>query len=158
MKGYRTVLRAFPIILFFGALSVSASPWSDGFARGQSAAKDGFNSGYPMGSGCARRRNAPYDAPDHGVNRNSLDRTQEPSRECGSDYGCPYGSTCVKEQYQVHGFCAKNVNAYSIPTHTPPDPNSVNVGGEGDCSWDTECAIGFKCVKSLGQLRGHCLK
>lgn len=80
------------------------------------------------------------------------------TKTCSNDYGCSYGSTCVKDQFKMQGFCAKKVDAYGIQTLTPPNPDSVYLGGEGDCSFDTDCPIGFKCVKGQGQLKGYCLK
>src|SRR5438128_988608 len=36
---------------------------------------------------------------------------------CSSDYGCQYGSKCVKAQYQTQGYCAKAVDEYGTPTY-----------------------------------------
>lgn len=77
---------------------------------------------------------------------------------CTNDFNCAYGSSCVKDQFKLRGFCARNVNAYGTPTFTPPNPSSVYPGGEGDCRWDTECAAGFRCIKGTGQISGHCLR
>ena len=58
-------------------------------------------------------------------------RVYEPEvQACTSDYGCPYGSACVKDQFKSQGFCAKKVDSYGIQTFAPPNPSSVNVGGE----------------------------
>lgn len=78
--------------------------------------------------------------------------------KCYSDYDCEYGWKCVKDQYQMEGICAQKVNKYDLPVNTPPDPNSVMPGKKGDCQFDTNCPIGFECVKGDGQLYGHCFK
>jgi hypothetical protein len=80
------------------------------------------------------------------------------AQECFSDYDCDYGSKCVKDQFATEGTCAQKVNRYDVPVYTPPDPNSVMPGGKGDCQFDTQCPIGFECVKGDGQLYGHCMK
>jgi hypothetical protein len=82
-----------------------------------------------------------------------------PSRKgCSSDYDCQYGSRCLKGFTRTQGTCAQSVNEFGTPTFAPPSPNSIMPGGDGDCSWDTECPIGFQCRKPLGQIKGHCLK
>jgi hypothetical protein len=77
---------------------------------------------------------------------------------CTSDFGCAYGSKCVKGQYQMTGVCAQSVNEYGVRTYEPPSSDSVGPGDDGDCGIDTDCAIGFRCVKQGYSLRGHCMK
>jgi hypothetical protein len=80
------------------------------------------------------------------------------AQKCSSDYDCDYGSKCVKDQFAFEGICAQKVNKYDIPVYTPPDPNSIKPGGKGDCQFDTQCPVGFECVKGDGQIYGHCMK
>lgn len=79
------------------------------------------------------------------------------SAGCSSDFECGFGNLCVKGQNSFKGTCAKAVNEFGNPTFTPPRTNSVGPGGEGQCAFDTECPIGFRCVKGSA-LRGNCMK
>jgi hypothetical protein len=76
---------------------------------------------------------------------------------CHNDYQCGYGSVCVKPQFSIEGTCARAVNAYGTPTFQPPRADSVMPGSHGDCSFDTQCPVGFKCIKG-SSLTGHCMK
>lgn len=82
-----------------------------------------------------------------------------PSRSgCTSDYECPYGSGCVKAPMASEGYCAQKVNSYGTPTYSPPAPSSVQLGGRGQCGFDTDCPVDFYCAVQPGALRGACLK
>jgi len=80
------------------------------------------------------------------------------AKVCYSDFDCDYGSACVKGQFEVKGFCAKKVDDTGLPTYTPPDPDSVGPGGEGNCQFNTDCPVGFKCWKEAGKIYGYCMK
>jgi hypothetical protein len=95
-----------------------------------------------MGGAYPPAVNAPQDDPEPG---------------CSSDYNCKYGSRCVKQQYQTLGLCAQNVTPYGVPTFAPPNPESALVGGQGDCQWNTDCPVGFRCIKG-NAISGHCLR
>lgn len=77
------------------------------------------------------------------------------AKECFNDFGCGYGSHCLKDQTQLSGYCAEVVNEMGVRDFAPPRPGTV-VGG--DCSFDSDCPVMFQCVKSAGQLKGFCLK
>lgn len=85
-------------------------------------------------------------------------RQQQADPGCSSDFQCGFGNVCVKDQFAVRGRCAKAVNEFGNPTNPMPRLDSVNPGGTGQCSFDTECPVGFACRKSSGQLTGHCFK
>lgn len=82
---------------------------------------------------------------------------QSGATTCTSDYGCPYGSHCVKAQYAVQGVCAQVTNAYGVPTFSPPRPSSVGPGGEGECRFDTDCPPTWHCIKGTS-LTGNCMR
>jgi len=95
----------------------------------------------------------------HTGESSSAAQSQVESRAaCYSDYGCAYGSTCVKAPYHSEGYCAQAVNEYGIPTYAAPAPGSVMPGGEGQCGFDADCPISFRCAIEPGSLRGACLK
>lgn len=77
---------------------------------------------------------------------------------CSSDFQCGSGKICVKDQFKMRGVCATAVNQYGNPTLQGPRLDSLNPGGEGQCSFNTDCPIGFECRKSSGSLSGHCFK
>lgn len=64
---------------------------------------------------------------------------------CSSDYDCDYGKSCVKQQYSYTGVCMKKVNEYGTPNYSLPNSNSIGAGGSGNCSWNSDCPIGFSC-------------
>lgn len=73
---------------------------------------------------------------------------------CSSDYGCDYGSKCVKPNYSATGTCMQKVNEYGAPTYEPPAASSVGVKtpSPSDCAYSTQCPIGFHCFS------GSCVK
>ena len=66
---------------------------------------------------------------------------------CSSDFDCGMGYRCVKAPLQSYGSCMKEVDEYGTPTYELPRLNSVgpNMNIEGDCDFDTDCPIGFRC-------------
>ena len=66
---------------------------------------------------------------------------------CYSDFNCGIGYRCVKAPLQSYGTCMKKVDEYGIPTYDLPRLDSVgpNINIEGDCDFDTDCPIGFRC-------------
>jgi hypothetical protein len=86
-----------------------------------------------------------------------LPETTSSNSGCTSDYQCSPGQVCAKDSLAFRGVCATSVNPYGVPTYAQPDPASVQPG-TGACSFDTECPIGFRCVKTSGGLKGNCMK
>jgi len=78
---------------------------------------------------------------------------------CNSDFDCGFGNKCVKAKGDINitGICVtptdqfrnKKYN-YSAPS---PQPQTVR-----NCSFNTDCGIGFSCVKRSGQIYGICVK
>lgn len=77
---------------------------------------------------------------------------------CRSDYECAYGFACVKAPFALEGYCAQKVNEYGTPTYAPPSSTSVAPGGPGQCGFDADCPVGFRCAIERGALRGACLR
>ena len=77
---------------------------------------------------------------------------------CASDYDCRYGQKCVKGEHQFRGICAQPVDKLNLPTHHSPSTDSLGPGSQGNCHWNTDCGIGFKCVKQGSSLTGHCMR
>ncbi|MCX7770761.1 MAG: hypothetical protein N2202_06730 [Proteobacteria bacterium] len=64
---------------------------------------------------------------------------------CFSDIDCGIGFRCVKAPYNSTGTCMKNVNEFSIQQYEVPRLESLYPKYSGDCSFDTDCPIGFYC-------------
>lgn len=69
------------------------------------------------------------------------------AEECYSDFNCRFGYQCVKPPLGTEGICMKAVDEYKVPTYPQKDPSSIfpNTNLEGDCRFDTDCPIGFRC-------------
>ncbi|MBX3219340.1 MAG: hypothetical protein KF795_02400 [Labilithrix sp.] len=78
------------------------------------------------------------------------------ARRCSSDLACGVGNVCVKAELQFDGVCARAVDRNGIPTYPAPRGN-LGPGGRGQCSFDTDCPVGFSCLKN-GALTGNCVK
>ena len=72
------------------------------------------------------------------------------AKSCSSDFSCGIGQTCVKAPYKTRGTCMKTVNRYGIQKYNMPSTRSVgpNMSG-GQCTFNTDCPIGFKCNRRL---------
>ncbi|PKA10480.1 hypothetical protein CH372_19190 [Leptospira meyeri] len=91
-------------------------------------------------------------------NPKQFNQNQNTEFKCYSDYDCQMGQKCAKSSSQSQGICANVVNNNGIPIYNySPSPDSVKPG-VGNCSFDTDCSIGFRCHKSTGSLYGNCLK
>jgi len=65
---------------------------------------------------------------------------------CMSDFDCGFGKVCVKKPYSSNGVCMKEVDEYGTPQYNSPKLNSVMPRmDDGECSFDTDCPIGFRC-------------
>lgn len=78
---------------------------------------------------------------------------------CYSDFDCGVGGRCVKAKGDINisGTCVTPSDRFGNPRidSSPPRSQPRNVRG---CSFDTDCEIGFSCMKRSGQLNGICVK
>jgi hypothetical protein len=65
--------------------------------------------------------------------------------DCFSDIDCGIGFRCVKAPYNSYGVCMKSVNKFGTQQYDLPRLDSVGPKLEGDCNFDTDCPIGFRC-------------
>ena len=79
--------------------------------------------------------------------------------DCYSDFDCGYGNKCVKASGDINitGVCVRPSDQFGNPKpdYSAPQPQPRKVSG---CSFDTDCGIGFSCVKRNGQIYGICVK
>lgn len=146
MRTMRILLLSFPMMFVY--IYPSCGSFERSFRRSFEDSFDQYNNsayddGRYYGGGC-------ISPPRH--------MRSQRQNGCTSDYGCGYGEACVKGELESHGFCAKKVDAYGVPTMEPPREDSIGVAGSGECSFDTECPIRFRCMKRRGELTGHCIK
>ena len=66
---------------------------------------------------------------------------------CSSDFSCGVGYRCVKAPLKSSGECMKTVDDLGIRKFSAPSTSSigVNLDLDGQCRFDTDCPIGFKC-------------
>lgn len=67
--------------------------------------------------------------------------------DCLSDFDCGIGHRCVKAPYNTSGVCMKSVDEVGVQQYDLPRLDSINPKYEGDCDFDTDCPIGFRCHK-----------
>lgn len=69
------------------------------------------------------------------------------SNGCSSDFDCGVGVRCVKAPLESEGVCMKIVDEYGVQQYDLPDLDSVgpNMSIRGECDFDTDCGIGFRC-------------
>jgi hypothetical protein len=81
------------------------------------------------------------------------------SAACNSDFDCGFGKKCVKASGDINitGICVSPSDQFGnkIYDYSTPRSQPHNVG---NCSFDTDCGIGFSCVKRSGQIYGICVK
>jgi hypothetical protein len=78
---------------------------------------------------------------------------------CNSDFDCGYGNKCVKAKgnFNVTGICVTPSDRFGNKTYKYSAPSS-RPQTVRSCSFDTDCGIGFSCMKRSGQIYGICLK
>jgi hypothetical protein len=78
---------------------------------------------------------------------------------CNSDYDCGYGNRCVKAKDDINlsGVCVTPTDKYGNRTFSNPPPSSQPHKVD-QCSYDTQCPIGYSCMKRSGQIYGICVK
>jgi len=78
---------------------------------------------------------------------------------CYNDFECGYGNKCVKASGDINitGVCIRPSDQFGNPKldYSAPQPAPQKVHG---CSFDTDCGLGFSCLKRNGQINGICVK
>lgn len=86
----------------------------------------------------------------HKYGSSALEPYGEKSEEgCKSDFSCGTGKYCVKAPLESTGTCLKRVDEYGLPTFEGPDVDSYQTPIGGQCDFDLDCPITFKCDKNL---------
>jgi hypothetical protein len=80
-----------------------------------------------------------------------------PVYACSFDTDCSVGSKCSKTPGQIYGVCVGGMfpgnKNDSRPAKFFPD---ITQSHGNTCSFDTDCGVGGKCNKRVGQLYGVC--
>lgn len=81
------------------------------------------------------------------------------SAGCYNDFDCGYGNKCVKASGDINitGICVTPTDQFGNQKHDYSAPSTEPRKVRG-CSFDTDCDIGFSCLKRDGQIYGVCLK
>ncbi len=78
---------------------------------------------------------------------------------CYSDFDCGFGNKCIKATGDINitGICVRPGDEFGNPkpNYSAPQPQPQKVRG---CTFDTDCGIGFSCIKRDGQIHGICVK
>lgn len=78
---------------------------------------------------------------------------------CISDVECGVGNKCVKASGDINlsGICVTPIDQSGNRDYSY-SPSKIQPQEVGGCSFDTDCGVGFSCVKRSGQLYGICVK
>lgn len=81
---------------------------------------------------------------------------------CSSDYSCGYGQQCVKPEgtYSLTGTCITPTDKYGLRDYSQ-DKNWGKKYGPKEiegCSFTSDCAFGFKCLRESWHIKGLCIK
>ena len=111
-----------------------------------------YQLGRAIGGGGSGRTSSSY-TPSPAYSTSSFGGTTQSTyteSECTSDFSCGIGFKCMKAPLKSSGVCMKNVDEHGLKQYNLPDSNSVgpNLDLDGQCTFDTDCPIGFKCDRN----------
>ena len=72
------------------------------------------------------------------------------SNSCQFDTQCGVGKKCIKNSFDIKGFCAKLTDGLGIPSY---DKNAL----PQECTSNLDCGLGFKCQKN-SSFSGFCVR
>ena len=77
--------------------------------------------------------------------------TSRRNEECYSDFDCGIGRRCIKKPLSITGVCLTEVDDTGLKTFSLPSADNIgpNMNLDGECSFNTDCPIGFRCDRSL---------
>lgn len=76
---------------------------------------------------------------------------------CSFDTDCQVGSKCVKSGFSMYGSCVGGLSPGNSNDEKPVRYQMDLTGKKGEtCSFDLDCGVGGKCLKSSGSIYGTC--
>jgi hypothetical protein len=81
------------------------------------------------------------------------------SLACTNDFQCGFGNKCVKPSgsYSMNGICVTPTDNYGNRDYSRSQsgykPHEIS-----GCKFNTDCNIGYSCVKRSGDIEGICVK
>lgn len=80
------------------------------------------------------------------------------SLACSFDTDCNVGSRCIKESGALEGICIGGLYPGNDNDRKPYKPRlDLNKKIGNTCSFNTDCGVGGRCVKSEGSIYGVCM-
>lgn len=81
------------------------------------------------------------------------------AQACTSDFQCGTGRVCVKASNSVgvEGICVTPTDQFGTRQYNTPAP-SAGPHEVSSCQFNTDCSIGFSCVKTSGNINGICVR
>jgi len=77
---------------------------------------------------------------------------------CINDFQCGFGNICVKskDSASMNGICVTPTDKFGNKQYgVTPSSEPRKVTG---CNFNTDCDVGFSCMKRVGELSGICMK
>jgi hypothetical protein len=81
------------------------------------------------------------------------------AQACIGDAQCGPGNVCVKAENSVgvEGICVTPTDQFGNRQYNTP-PLSAGPHEVSSCQFNTDCGIGFSCVKTNGNIYGICAR
>jgi hypothetical protein len=77
---------------------------------------------------------------------------------CSFDVDCEVGSRCLKSSGSIYGVCAGGLWPGNSNDQEPVyDPLDLDETVGNTCSFDIDCGVSNKCMKSSGSIDGVCV-
>ena len=82
-----------------------------------------------------------------------------PAFACSFDTDCEVGSRCVKRGGGLYGICAGGLFPGNRNDQVPVyDPLDIDRSVGNTCSFDVDCGVSNKCLKSSDSIEGVCVR